>query len=41
MATLHNTAISLLRQAGWTNITTALQHHPAHPDQAITYLLTC
>ncbi len=41
MATLRNTAISLLRQAGWTNIATALRHHAAHPDQAITCLLTC
>ncbi|WP_295702378.1 ISAs1 family transposase [Lapillicoccus sp.] len=41
MATLRNTAISLLRQAGWTNIATALRHHASHPDQAITCLLTC
>ena len=41
MATLRNTAISLLRIAGWTNIATALRHHAAHPDQAITCLLTC
>ena len=41
MATLRNTAISLLRQAGWTNIAAALRHHAAHPDQTITCLLTC
>ena len=40
-ATLRNTASSLLRIAGWTNIATALRHHAAHPDQAITCLLTC
>jgi predicted transposase YbfD/YdcC len=41
MATLRNTAISLLRLTGWTNIAKALRHHARHPDQAITYLLTC
>ncbi len=41
MATLRNTAISLLRQAGWTNIASALRHHASHPGQAITCLLTC
>jgi len=41
MATLRNTAISLLRIAGWTNIATALRHHASHPDRAITCLLTC
>ncbi len=41
MATLRNTAISLLRRDGWTNIASALRHHAAHPDQAITCLLTC
>jgi len=41
MATLRNTAISLLRRAGWTNIASALRHHAAHPDHVITRLLTC
>jgi len=41
MATLRNTAISLLRRDGWTNIASALRHHAAHPDQVITCLLTC
>ena len=41
MATLRNTAISLFRQAGWTNIAAALRHHAAHPDEAVTCLLTC
>jgi len=27
MATLRNTAISLLRMAGWTNIAAATRHH--------------
>ena len=41
MATVRNTAISLLRLTGWTNIAAGLRHHAAHPDQAITCLLTC
>ena len=40
MATVRNTAISLLRLTGWTNIAAGLRHHAAHPDQAITCLLT-
>jgi len=39
MATLRNTAISLLRLAGATSIAKALRHHARHPDQAITCLL--
>jgi len=41
MATVRNTAISLLRLTGWSNIARALRHHAAHPDQAITCVLTC
>jgi len=41
MATLRNTAISLLRMTGWTNIAAALRHHARHPDRALTCLLTC
>ncbi len=41
MATLRNTAISLLRLAGWTNIAEAHRHHARHPDQTLTRLLTC
>lgn len=41
MATIRNTAISLLRLAGTTSIAKALRHHARHPDQAITCLLTC
>jgi predicted transposase YbfD/YdcC len=40
MATLRNTAISLLRLAGWHNIAAGLRHHARHPDQTITHLLT-
>jgi predicted transposase YbfD/YdcC len=39
MATLRNTAISLLRLAKWTNIAQALRHHARHPDQTIRHLL--
>jgi predicted transposase YbfD/YdcC len=39
MATLRNTAISLLRLAGWKNIAAALRHHHRHPNK-ITTLLT-
>ena len=38
MATLRNTAISLLRLAGWTTIAAALRHHQHHPDKIITLL---
>ena len=41
MATLRNTAISLLRLTGATSIAKALRHHARHPDQAIACLLTC
>ena len=38
MATLRNTAISLLRLAGVQNITEALRHHDRRPDKIITLL---
>jgi len=41
MATLRNTAISLLRLAGWTNIAKALRHHARDPERALKCLLTC
>jgi len=31
MAALRNTAISLLRPAGWTNIAAATRHQARHP----------
>ena len=40
MATLRNTAISLLRLAGVTNIAAALRHHAREPDRPINLLLT-
>jgi predicted transposase YbfD/YdcC len=40
MATLRNTAISLLRLSGATNIAAALRHHATHTDRPITLLLT-
>lgn len=40
MATLRNTAISLLRLAGATNIAASLRHHAARADRPITLLLT-
>lgn len=40
MATLRDTAISLLRHAGWNNIAAALRHHARHPDRALTSVLT-
>lgn len=39
MATLRNTAISLLRQAGWTNIAQALRHHAHRPERVLKLLL--
>ena len=41
MATLRNTAISILRLSGATNIAAALRHHARHPEGAITCALTC
>lgn len=41
MATLRNTAITILRLAGWTNIAAALRHHSRNPEAAITCGLTC
>lgn len=41
MASLRNTAISLLRLAGWDNISAALRHHARNPDRTTTWLLTC
>jgi predicted transposase YbfD/YdcC len=38
MATLRNTAISLLRLTGATNITEALRHHDRRPDKIIRLL---
>ncbi len=40
-STLRNTAISLLRLNGWTNIAKALRHHARDPERALTCLLTC
>ncbi len=41
MATLRNTAISLLRLTGWDNIAAGLRHHARTPDSAVNLLLTC
>lgn len=41
MASLRNTAIGILRLAGWNNIAAALRHHARNPEQAITCALTC
>ena len=41
MATLRNTAISLLRLNGWTNIAAGLRHHARNSTQLIECLLTC
>jgi hypothetical protein len=40
MATLRNTAISLLRLSGATNIAASLRHHAAAIDRPIKLLLT-
>ncbi|MGH3632364.1 MAG: ISAs1 family transposase [Sciscionella sp.] len=40
MATFRNTAVSLLRLAGWDNIAAALRHHAWHPDAALKLALT-
>ncbi len=41
MASLRNTAIGLLRLAGWDNIAAGLRHHARDPDRTINRLLTC
>ena len=41
MASLRNTAIGLLRLAGWDNIAAALRHHARDPDRTAKWLLTC
>lgn len=40
MATLRNTAISLLRLSGATSIAAALRHHAARPERPVALLLT-
>jgi len=41
MASLRNTAITILRLSGWDNLAAALRHHARQPDQAITCALNC
>ena len=41
MASLRNTAITLLRLTGWTNIAAGLRHHARNPQGAVKLLLTC
>lgn len=41
MASLRNTAISLLRLSGWDNIAAGLRHHARAPGNPIKLLLTC
>jgi predicted transposase YbfD/YdcC len=41
MASLRNTAIGILRLAGWDNIAAALRHHARNPQRAITCALAC
>ncbi len=40
MATLRNTAISLLRLTGWDNIAAGLRHHARNPAHPVNLLLT-
>ena len=40
MATLRNTAISLLRLTGWTNIAAGLRHHGRDPAHTLKLVLT-
>ncbi len=41
MASLRNTAITVLRLTGWNDIAAATRHHSRNPERAITCLLTC
>ncbi|MFE5003436.1 ISAs1 family transposase [Streptomyces sp. NPDC057651] len=38
MATMRNLAIGLMRQAGWTNISAAIDHYRSHPEYATAML---
>ncbi|NUK26649.1 hypothetical protein HRW14_28605 [Streptomyces lunaelactis] len=38
MATMRNLAISLMRQAGWTNIAAATDHYRSRPEHATAML---
>ncbi|MEI2779433.1 MAG: hypothetical protein V9G19_26445 [Tetrasphaera sp.] len=40
MASLRNTAISILRLTGRSNIAAATRHHSRNPERAITCALT-
>jgi predicted transposase YbfD/YdcC len=40
MASLRNTAISLLRLTGWTNIAAGLRHHARDPNHTLKLILT-
>lgn len=40
MATLRNTAISLLRLHGWTTIAPGLRHHARDSRRPITFMAT-
>lgn len=40
MATMRNTAISLLRLSGWTNIAAGLRHHARDSAHPLNLLLT-
>ena len=40
MASLRNTAISLLRLTGWDNIAAGLRHHARDPQRPITLIAT-
>lgn len=40
MATLHNTAITLPRLAGWTSTAAGLRHHSRHETRPIDLLTT-
>ncbi len=41
MASLRNTAISLLRLAGWDNTAAGARHHARNPSTTVRWLLTC
>ena len=41
MASLRNTAISILRMSNHTDIAAATRHHSRHPERAITCALAC
>lgn len=40
-ASLRNTALTLPRLSGFSDVASATRHHSRNPERAVTYALTC